>query len=159
MFRKILYPTDFSQSAKAALEYVKKLKEAGTEEVILMHVYDERDLDVHWEVEAELHPDENPEKAKHDELKKMLAKNLAKLKELENEIAHLNFKTELIVEDGIPYQKIIQVADENKVSLIVMGSHGERGFVEKLFGSTTGRVIAHGNVPVLVVKPKNQGNS
>ena len=126
MFTKILYPTDFSTSAKNALEYVKKLKEAGTKEVILLHVYDERDIDVHWEVEAELHPEESVEKAKHDVLKKMLARNLNKLKELENEIAHLNFKTELIVEEGIPYQKIIQVADENNVSLIVMGSHGAR---------------------------------
>jgi len=36
MFRKILYPTDFSDSANAALSYVKKLKEAGAEEVILL---------------------------------------------------------------------------------------------------------------------------
>ena len=32
MFRKILYPTDFSAVAEKALEYVKKLKEAGTKE-------------------------------------------------------------------------------------------------------------------------------
>ena len=30
MFRKILYPTDFSKVADRALVYVKKLKEAGT---------------------------------------------------------------------------------------------------------------------------------
>ena len=35
MFEKILYPTDFSGVSKNALEYVKKLKDAGTKEVIV----------------------------------------------------------------------------------------------------------------------------
>lgn len=155
MFRKILYPTDFSESAKKALEYVKKLKEAGTAEVVLLHVYDERNIDAHWEIEAQLHPEESIGKAKHDVVKRMLEMSYERLKALEDEIAHLSFKTELIVEEGIPYQKIVQTADDLNVSLIVMGSHGERGFVEKILGTTTDRVIAHSHVPVLVVKPGN----
>lgn len=152
MFRKILYPTDFSDSARAALDYVMKLKEAGTEEVILLHVYDERKIDIHWQIESELNPYEPVGRAKHDVLKHMLESSYPKLKELEKEIAHLSFKTELIVEEGIPYQKIVKVAGDMDVSLIVMGSHGERGFVEKILGSTTGRVVAYSSVPVLVVK-------
>ena len=38
MFEKILYPTDFSDVSKKALQYCKKLKEAGTKEVIVVHV-------------------------------------------------------------------------------------------------------------------------
>ena len=154
MFRKILYPTDFSISAKKALEYVKKLKEAGTKEVVLLYVYDERDIDLHWEIEAQLHPEESIDRAKHDVVKRMLETSYERLKELEKEITHLSFKTELIVEEGIPYQKIVRTAEDLKVSLIVMGSHGERGFVEKVLGTTTDRVIAHSTVPVLVVKPQ-----
>ena len=44
MFTRILYPTDFSDCSEKALEYVKKLKEAGTREVIVFHVIDERDI-------------------------------------------------------------------------------------------------------------------
>lgn len=153
MFRKILYPTDFSESAKKALEYVKKLKDAGTEEVVLLHVYDERNIDLHWQIEAQLHPEESLGQSRHDVVKRMLETSYQRLKELENEIAHLSFKTELIVVEGIPYKKIVQTAQDLKVSLIVMGSHGERGFVEKVLGTTTDRVIAHSTVPVLVVKP------
>lgn len=160
MFRKILYPTDFSDSARSALDYIKKLKEAGTEHVILLHVYDERNIDIHWQIEAELNPYEPVARAKHDVLKTMLESSYSKLKELEQDIAHLSFRTELIVEEGIPHQKIVQVAEDMGVSLIVMGSHGERGFVEKILGSTSGRVIAHSSVPVLIVKPKkNKSNS
>ncbi|MCD6375545.1 MAG: universal stress protein [Caldisericaceae bacterium] len=155
MFTKILYPTDFSESAKIALEYVKKLKEAGTREVILLHVFDERAIDLHWEIEAQLHPEESVGRAKHEVVKGMLEMGYGRLKELENEIAHLSFKTELIVKEGIPYQKIVETAADLNVSLIIMGSHGERGFVEKVLGTTTDRVIAHSTVPVLVVKPIN----
>jgi len=44
MFTRILYPTDFSDCSEKALEYVKKLKEAGTREVIVFHVIGERDI-------------------------------------------------------------------------------------------------------------------
>ena len=45
MFKKILYPTDFSDVSKKALEYLKKLKEAGTKEVIVLHIIDEREIE------------------------------------------------------------------------------------------------------------------
>jgi nucleotide-binding universal stress UspA family protein len=32
MFEKILYPTDFSDASKKALDYVKQLKKAGAKE-------------------------------------------------------------------------------------------------------------------------------
>jgi len=40
MFEKILYPTDFSDVSKKALDYIEQLKEAGTKEVIVLHVID-----------------------------------------------------------------------------------------------------------------------
>ena len=42
MFKTILYPTDFSDVAVKALEYVKRLKASGAKEVIVLHVNDER---------------------------------------------------------------------------------------------------------------------
>ncbi len=38
MFKKVLFPTDFSTVSMKALEYVKELKELGTEEIILLNV-------------------------------------------------------------------------------------------------------------------------
>ena len=154
MFRKILYPTDFSKSAQAAFEYVKKLKEAGTEEVVLIHVYDERYIDIHWEIESFIHETEPVEKVKHDVVKAMLKKNYNKLKELEKQLNDLGLKTEVIVDEGVPFEMIIKTAEEFNVSVIVMGSHGKSGFVEKMLGSTTGRVLQRSKIPMLIVKPQ-----
>ncbi len=55
----------------------------------------------------------------------------------------------LAADDGI-----IQVALENRVDLIIMGSHGRTGFKRLLMGSVTERVIGQAPCPVLVVKMK-----
>ena len=44
MFRKILYPTDFSDVSKIALNYLRQLKESGAEEILVLHVIDKKDL-------------------------------------------------------------------------------------------------------------------
>lgn len=45
MFKKILYPTDFSDVSKKALSYLIQLKDAGTEEIIVLNVIDSRGID------------------------------------------------------------------------------------------------------------------
>ena len=152
MFKKILYPTDFSDSARAALAYVVKLREAGAEEVVLLHVYDERKIDLYWEIEAE-YRGAPPGRVRHEVIKRMLAKSYGCLKELERELQDVGFKTKLIVVEGISWREIVRVATDEGVSLIVMGSHGERGFVERIVGSTTMRVLTHSPVPLLIARP------
>jgi nucleotide-binding universal stress UspA family protein len=55
----------------------------------------------------------------------------------------------LTADDGI-----IQVARENHVDLIIMGSHGRTGLKKLLMGSVTERVIGQTLCPVLVVKKR-----
>ena len=45
MFEKILYPTDFSDTAGKTLKYIKQLKDAGAKEVVLLNVIHQRTLD------------------------------------------------------------------------------------------------------------------
>ena len=45
MFEKILYPTDFSDVSSKALDFIKQLKGAGTKEVLVLHVVDERETE------------------------------------------------------------------------------------------------------------------
>jgi len=45
MFKKILYPTDFSDVAHRALDFVIRLKDAGAREVVILHVIDKGNFD------------------------------------------------------------------------------------------------------------------
>jgi len=102
--------------------------------------------------------EELPERVKHGIIKRMLGKSHARLKEIEKELRKVGLKTQLVVIKGIPWKGIVKVAKDLDVSLIVIGSHGERGLLEKLIGFTTEQVLRESNVPVLVVRPqKGQG--
>jgi nucleotide-binding universal stress UspA family protein len=54
------------------------------------------------------------------------------------------------IENPRPHEGILQVADDKKCDLIVMGSHGRGGVSGILLGSVTNRVMAHTKLPVLV---------
>ncbi len=49
-------------------------------------------------------------------------------------------------------KKILEVAEREDVSVIVLGSHGRSNFEEVLLGSVSEEVVRKARVPVLVVK-------
>ena len=150
MFRKILYPTDFSAVAGKALEYVKKLKEAGTKEVVLLHVIDDNELEAM--VEPCIWKGEDIEKCEKETERRMKQKAREKLGEIKEELDEEGIKTKVLVKVGKPFVEITKAAKGEKVSLIVMGSHG-RSMVEEMFlGSVAENVIHHASVPVMIVK-------
>lgn len=140
MFKKVLYPTDFSACAEKALGYIRKLKEAGTEEVVVINVVDERTVAYGLDVEVRFLL----------ELEKEMKGGVEGIrKKLEGE----GFKAKAIVRKGIPFREIIKAADEENVSLIIMGSTGKSMLKEILLGSTSENVIRNSGRPVLTVKP------
>lgn len=59
---------------------------------------------------------------------------------------------EIRVEVGSPALRLIEICDALNPDLVVMRAHQRTRISEKILGSTTDRVIAAGNQPVLVVK-------
>ncbi|MGI9406587.1 MAG: universal stress protein [Hyphomicrobiaceae bacterium] len=74
-----------------------------------------------------------------------------------NRVAALAEKAGLQVEkvnahERPPYEGIVETADEKNCDLIVMASHGWRGFKQLLLGSEAKMVISHSKVPVLIYR-------
>ena len=59
----------------------------------------------------------------------------------------------LQVQMGTAWQAICRVAQEADVDLVVIGSHGYGG-LDRLLGTTAGRVVHHADQSVLVVRPR-----
>lgn len=53
---------------------------------------------------------------------------------------------------GDPESCILDAAKDHDVDLIVMGTHGRRGLADRLFGSTTERVLSHGRWSMLILR-------
>jgi nucleotide-binding universal stress UspA family protein len=148
MFRKILYPTDFSAGSEKAVDYLIRLKEAGTEEVIVLHVIDTRNLHI-------------PEIYGIAQLsalgEKQAAEARRRARKLAKKLEGYGIKTTIRIEKGVPLQEILQVEAEEDVSLIVIGSHGINNVKEMLLGSVAEKVIRKARRPVLVVKTDRDG--
>jgi nucleotide-binding universal stress UspA family protein len=54
--------------------------------------------------------------------------------------------------DGAPVDAILKAAHDEKIDLIVMGSHGRRGLERFVVGSTTEGLMRESDIPVLVVR-------
>ena len=57
-----------------------------------------------------------------------------------------------VIEGRSIYQSILGAAESVNADLVVMGSHGRRGLQKLVLGSVTTQVLAHANLPVLVVR-------
>lgn len=54
---------------------------------------------------------------------------------------------------GAPYAEICSYAQENKIDLIVLSTHGRTGLTHLLLGSVAERVVQHAPCPVLTIRP------
>lgn len=59
-----------------------------------------------------------------------------------------------VIQGSVP-ESIVAYADEYDVDLIAMATYGRVGLEQRVFGSTTERVIRHSAVPVLVLPPED----
>lgn len=143
-FRKILVATDGSKySNAAASEAVAIAKRCGAS-LIAASVVPYETISplgiVHSEMQWELVTEESRKAAESN------IKNVKEIAEKED------VKIEELILEGRPYEAIINAAKENRVDLIVVGSHGRTGLDRLLMGSVTERIIGHADCAVLVVK-------
>jgi nucleotide-binding universal stress UspA family protein len=136
MFTRVLHPTDFSNCANAAFQIVKRLKGAGTEEVVLLHVQDERTM-------------RNPPA---EQIAAFDAEDMRRLERMRRDLALCGLKARVELRHGIPFRETLQVAEEGDINLIVLGSHGRSAVQELFAGSTFENVVRASRRPVLVIR-------
>jgi len=150
MFEKVLYPTDFSEVSKKALGYLRGLKNAGTEKVIVLRVINDKRAKTIYQGIA-LAGKETAFFLK-DIYEKLLEEASREVNPIESELTQAGLTVKVRIEQGVPQSKILEVAEEEGVSLIVLGSHGRSNLSGMLLGSVSDYVIRHAKKPVLVIK-------
>jgi nucleotide-binding universal stress UspA family protein len=158
MYKKILYPTDFSETAELALNQVKAFRTLKAEEVILLHVIDERDIkkkDIFSLLLGVAGLNKSVEEFENELKNKLIKEAKSKMEGIKKELEDIGYKVKDIVVVGVPYKEIVKIAEDEGVDIIIMGSHGKTNLRDILLGSVTENVIKKSNKPVLVVKRKN----
>jgi nucleotide-binding universal stress UspA family protein len=145
----ILVPTDFSKNATAALRYAIRLSKQTKSGLIVFHcsyisAYALSAATSEAQMTQLLKEDEEHKMEKLQEQVSKAYKNL--------EINKIPASTRCVVSyNPLLVEKTLEIARENKVGLIVMGTHGASGITKFFFGSNTSVMISKSPVPVLAI--------
>ncbi len=138
MFEKVLFPTDFSGHAERTFECIGEIP--GVREIYLLHIIDATHPSKHgWThgphiVNSRIYLEE-------------------KKKYLEDLGLQVTAKVEVITEGDV-YQTILDTAEKEQVSLILMSARGKNPLAGLLLGSVSAKVIRHAAASVLIMRYK-----
>ena len=143
--KTLMVAIDFSDSSKIALRYAAALAHKFQARLILVHVV-EFSL-----VGSELGALElaQIQSGLEEEANKQIQNLVAD--ELPSEI-----ESQTVIRTGKPYSEIVHAAEEFKVDLLIIATHGHSTLTKMLLGSTAERVVRHANCPVLIIPRSKQ---
>ncbi len=138
----ILVPTDCTDHTRIAIKYAVRLAEENSTHLKLLHVLEHQDFPDNQVIQIPKDPD-SVRKAKW------------KLENFWNSFGIAGLQCEMEVREGDVVSEVINLAKQEEVDLIVMCSHGYKGLVYSMKGSTTEKVTRYSPCPVLCLK--NEG--
>ena len=134
--KRILVPTDFSETSDAALKYGIGLAQAFSAQLYLLHV---PKTGVNFEADF---PMVQFETAPQERLETLVGEQEAR-----------QLRPEYALRIGAPSDEIVRYAGYREIDLIVMGTHGRSGMPHMLMGSVAEKVLRTAPCPVLTVRP------
>lgn len=140
-YQHILVAIDFSAQSEYIAARAKQVSRLYQAKLSIVHVLDNIAMpDTPYDTVIPLDQDS------HDQV---LEAEKTKLNDIADRLAIARHDRWLVW--GVPKQEIIQVADEQQVNLIVVGSHGHHG-LRLLLGSTANAILHHANCDVIAVR-------
>ena len=148
-YKKILFCTDFSENSDYAFEFAYGIAKRDGSLLNILHVVPQ-----------------NPNQAVTEA--HITEENLEKIQEAIEENLDNNYKERYVkkIEDGVRFEivtksgredeEIIKFAKQEKVDLVVMGTHGRTGIEHVFFGSVAEKVLRHSPFPVLIIPCKKK---
>jgi nucleotide-binding universal stress UspA family protein len=143
-WKRICCPIDFSDASRAAMELAADLARRFGAELMLLHAYP---------VPGYTFPDGSVVASPRmmQELADQAARHLG---EWRGEAAKLGAPTvSAHTAVGEPAGEILDFATEQRVDVLVLGTHGRTGLEHALMGSVAERVVRRAKIPVLTVHP------
>jgi universal stress protein A len=140
--RHIMVPTDFTECSRKALSYALSFAKQFGAQILLLHVV------------------ESVPALGQDVLLQSSLLTVALHEESERQLdrwqreSMADAPVNTMTSDGLPWQRIVEVAREKDIDLIVAGTGKHNGLARVLMGSTAERIVRHAPCPVLVVRER-----
>jgi nucleotide-binding universal stress UspA family protein len=137
---RILVATDLSDSSSEAATWASSIAEKYGSDITLLHVTD-------FVMGGVPH-------LYRDSLLQGINAEMKQL--LPAATQNLNIDIETRVEFGIPFRVVLAIAEQEKIDLIVLGTHGKSALERTLLGSTAERIVRGASCPILAIPPRTQ---
>ena len=145
-YRRILWPTDFSPLALAALPHALRLAEDSGAELAILHVLPSPARYAIPEMSG----------AVWDRIdREQRAAGKAELRRLSDQIKGEapTLRVHSLLAHGVPFDQILRVAKRLRCDVIVLATHGRTGLRHVVLGSVAENVVRRAPCPVLTVRP------
>ena len=145
--KKILFPTDFSDTANNAFLYTLHLAKLYNAEVFVANIYDKKVISTLYggqpELVATIYVDVELDEFEYF---KEESKKLRMIAE-ENNLSDV--KLNFIFKSGSLVSTLGEIIEKEKINLAVMGTSGATNFEKKLWGSNTMNALRSLDIPIL----------
>ncbi|MCB9890629.1 MAG: universal stress protein [Planctomycetes bacterium] len=138
MYQKLLIPIEGGEASKAVVRFAKKLAGKGANARVLNVLVNETTM-----FYADLLSIDHLTEAANSMLGAMI-----------DEFGSKDFGMDRAIHQGTVEECVLEEVKEWNPDLVVMGSHGRKGFQRLLLGSEVQRVLRHTTKPLCIVKGK-----
>ncbi|HET6646182.1 MAG TPA: universal stress protein [Pyrinomonadaceae bacterium] len=143
-FRNILFPTDFTLHARAALKYAAAFARSGGGRVVLFSVQSST---------VPINLLSMPERIVAEQENPSLLQIRAEVTDLLADPLFAGLEVDPAIVAGEPAPEIARAVREYEIDLVTVVTHGRKGLTRALWGSTAEEIIAEAPCPVLTIRP------
>ena len=149
LYKRIILATDFSDTSKEASYYALQLAQTYKTELKALHVFDTSA----WDVSPSFYFNIESKKSKLDrapaDTQRIPQREKNALKELAKSFG-LDLETVFI--EGTAGEEIVRYAEETNADLLVLGTHGYKGWKRFALGSVAAFVVRYVPCAVLTIR-------
>ncbi|AWA30783.1 universal stress protein UspA [Flavobacterium magnum] len=152
--KKILFPTDFSESANNAFIYALHLADTFRMEIITLHVYEFPILDSNY-IEVPLYQAEVYESLELSSFENYKSQ-IPVLRQLASANGMEHIPISNVLREGDLVDNIASIVRDEPIGYVIMGTQGASGFNAFFFGTTTADVMTGTNAFVIGVPEESK---
>jgi len=145
---KILVPVDFSAHSLTALLKACELADCTRQPVTILHVvHDPAEMPGYYNLVTKKKKVAHIEDLAQEAFDSFMQDAIAQYPDVK-----LLQEAQTVLVVGLPVNRILEMIDITKASMVVMGSHGRTGMKHIMLGSKAEQVVRACPVPIMIVK-------